>query len=473
MLEPVRFKLRMLVCIASYGTGNDIYLASLIAAYRALPYSTHLVVLSNVPKYLGDDIEVIVGLPTRDPWSLPFGHKRIFAERIDDYDLFVYSEDDTLITQDNIDAFLRVSDVLAGDEIAGFFRYELDVNGNKFFPEVHGSYHWDARSVRSRGALCFAFFTNEHAACYILSREQLHRAIESGGFLVEPYQGKYGLPETAATDPYTNCGLTKLICISHFEDFLVHHLPNKYIGKVSLSQKQFHYQIDELLRIAEGSGTPTALLTDHSEFKASNFGKDYYEPIQAEVVSLVPASARSVLSIGCGWGATEEELTRGGKRVQAVPLDSVISACAEARGIETVRGDLKQALANLSGQKFDCIIVSNILHLLDDPASAVALLAPLLGIGGKVITSVPNVFRISVFWRKLRGVNSFRFLGNYSKCGVHLASHWTIRQWLRSGGLNVERIIDVLPQRPSLKWRSLSILKPILASKLVALASRD
>lgn len=470
--EQVRPELRVLVCIASYGKANDSYLAGLIGAYQALPYSTRIVILSNVPKEAGADIEVVVGLPTRDPWSLPFGHKRILAARVNDYDLFIYSEDDTLITQRNIEAFCRVSDVLDDDEVAGFFRYELDADGQKFFPEVHRHYHWDIRSLRSRGAFTFAFFTNEHSACYILSRKQLQRAIESGGFLVAPHQGKYDLLVSAATDPYTNCGLTKLICISHFEDFLVHHLPNKYIGKVSLSERELYLQIDKLRRIEAGGDPAPPLLTDHPKFKASEFGKDYYEPAQRHLLTVIPASARSILSIGCGWGATEEVLVRSDKKVLAVPLDAVIGACAEARGIETVEGDLKQALAKVSGHKFDCIIVSNILHLFDDPASVVAVFTPILSAGGSVIISVPNVFSVSVMWRKLRRVESHRSLGDYSKSGVHLTSHWIIRQWLRSGGLRVERFIDVVPQNHYADWRSLGVLKPILASQIVALATR-
>ena len=41
-------QLRLLVAIASYGTSNDKYLLRLLDEYRAMPYSTHIVVLSNI-----------------------------------------------------------------------------------------------------------------------------------------------------------------------------------------------------------------------------------------------------------------------------------------------------------------------------------------------------------------------------------------------------------------------------------------
>src|SRR5208283_4799703 len=117
-------------------------------------------------------------------WCLPFAHKQIFADRLNTYDLFIYSEDDTLITEKNICAFLRVSAALPADEIPGFLRFEQTEDGSINYPEIHGHFHWDPQTVRSRSKYTLAFFTNEHSACYILTREQLRRAIASKGYLV-------------------------------------------------------------------------------------------------------------------------------------------------------------------------------------------------------------------------------------------------------------------------------------------------
>src|SRR6185437_15847590 len=132
----------------------------------------------------------------------------------------------------NIQAFLRISAVLSDDELGGFLRFENAKNGRISYPDMHWNYHWEAQSVKSSGGYTFARFTNEHAACYLLTRKQLQRALASGGFLVAPHRGAYDLLETAATDIYTQCGFRKLLCISHIKDFLVHHLPNKYAGRL-------------------------------------------------------------------------------------------------------------------------------------------------------------------------------------------------------------------------------------------------
>src|SRR3954447_11602666 len=163
--------MKILVAIANYGTGNDKYLAQVVSEYRSMKRDIDFVVLSNVNKNVGEGIEVKVGLPTKDPWSLPFAHKRVLADYVDDYDLFIYTEDDMLITDRHIESFLNISKFLAEDEIVGFMRFELGPDGRRYFPDVHNRFHWDPRSVRTRGEYTIAFFTNEHAGCYILTRD--------------------------------------------------------------------------------------------------------------------------------------------------------------------------------------------------------------------------------------------------------------------------------------------------------------
>jgi hypothetical protein len=236
-------RLRVLVAITSYGSKNDAYLPHILEEYRSMPYDVDLVVLSNTRKVLGADVELVVGLPTPDPWSLPFGHKRIFDDRLNDYDLFIHTEDDMLITQRNVEAFLQVRKVLPEQEIAGFLRYEESADGKMNYPDVHAYFHWDPASVCSRGPYALAFLTNEQSACYVLTQDQLRRAIKSGRYLVDPHRGRYGLCETAATDPYTQCGFKRYVCTSHLDDFLVHHLSNKYVGRLGVGDPELRRQV--------------------------------------------------------------------------------------------------------------------------------------------------------------------------------------------------------------------------------------
>ena len=115
---------RVLVAIASYGRGNDRYLAQLGDEYRTMSFDVEIVVLSNIDKNLGPDVETRVGLPSKNPWSLPFAHRKLFAERAETYGLFVYAEDDILITEAHLRAFLEVTADLGDDELAGILRID-------------------------------------------------------------------------------------------------------------------------------------------------------------------------------------------------------------------------------------------------------------------------------------------------------------------------------------------------------------
>lgn len=405
-----------------------------------MPYEIDIVVTSNIPKDLGPDIEVVVGLPAKDPWSLGFAHKPLFAERLENYDLFIYSEDDVLITKRNIDAFLSKTKLLREDEIASFFLVETGADGKHYFPQVRQHYRWEPKSLRSRGGETFASFTNEHAACYLLTQGQLRRAMASGGFLVKPHEGRHDLLCAAATDPYTQCGFKPLVCISRFEDFLVAHLPNKYYSTGLIrSEADFNPQL-EALRQRNGN-SDTAIFPIETRVYRAHWSKSYYEPPQTKMLSLVPSGAKSVLSIGCGWGATEEELIKRGIRVKGIPLDSLIAACAEARGVEIVYGDLACACEKLRGESFDCLLLSNVLHLVRDPTELLISFAKLVAPGGCIIASMPNLPWVRRMVRRLRLRGHAAVPRSYQASGMHVTNERVARHWFRQAGLRPTHIV--------------------------------
>ena len=300
------------------------FLRRLVRTYQSMTFDTDLVVFSEAPKNLGTGVEVIVGLPARNPWTLPFAHKALFAQRADHYDLFIYSEDDIHADECHIRAFLDATSALEPCEIAGFLRYEVNESGTWLLDEAWGHYHWKPSSVARRGVYTIAEFTNEHAGFYMLTQWQLKRAIASGGFLRGPHRGgRYDWPETAATDPYTSCGFKKVICVSALEQFLVHHMPNPYVQKLDVSLESFKEQIRTLFRIRDGIHPATTLCEVESPRMPRRWQKSYYERPSDELLNTVPSDANRILSIGSGWGATEARLLRGGVEVTAIPLDSV------------------------------------------------------------------------------------------------------------------------------------------------------
>jgi 2-polyprenyl-3-methyl-5-hydroxy-6-metoxy-1,4-benzoquinol methylase len=435
--------LSVLVALASYGTSNDQYLERLIREYQSMPFDTDIVVISNIEKKPALGVECLVGLPNRNPWSLPFAHKKLFVEHVNKYDLFIYSEDDILITEGNLRAFLDVTEALQQDEIAGFLRIEKGANGEENYPDIHAYFHWDPTSVRSRGRYTLAHFTNEHAACYVLTQAQLKTAIGSGGFLVDPHEEKYDLLCTAATDPYTQCGLKKLIPFSHLDEFTVHHLSNKYVGKVGIPVPEFRGQIEELFRIAEGQAAPAPLFNTETNLPRAMYSKDYYEPVNNDVISAVPKTARNVLSIGSGWGATERKLVERGLRVVAMPLDPVISSSAATSGIELVYGNFDSAAALIRDERFDCVLCLNVLHLARNPEQLLSWLSNFLSVGSTIIIQSPNMMSVRAVRHALGNLTRTPFWRDFKSTGVHFTSIRTVRNWCVRSGFEIVRTAGV------------------------------
>jgi 2-polyprenyl-3-methyl-5-hydroxy-6-metoxy-1,4-benzoquinol methylase len=471
---PVVNSLKLLVVIASYGRGSDCYLRRLIDEYRSMPYVTDIVVCSNVEKSLPEGVELVVGMPAHDPWSLPFAHKTVMAKRVSDYDLFIYSEDDTLATHQNIEAFLRVSKVLASDEIAGFLRYERCPDGTIRYCDVNGHYHWDHQSVVRRGDSTFACFTNEHAAFYVLTQQQLRQAILSGAFLVAPHRGKYDLACSAATDPYTQCGFRKLVCISHLQEFLLHHLPDKYVGtRFGTSESLVKMQVQTLLHLPHEQAEAPPLVPVETRLRDAWYSKDYYEAVRPELVNAIPATVQNVLSVGCGSGETERCLANRGAKVTAVCLDPVIAACAQSSSIETVFGDLRKICGQLAGYTFDCLVLSGVLHLWSQPESMFEAFAKFLKPNGYCVLLSPHLRTARIALGRLRGDKVLSVIGRYEQSGTHDTSPAVLKRWLASAGIEALQVKFHIPEtrRRISRWM-LGCFDRLLADELLVVGRR-
>lgn len=443
-------KLRMLVVIACYGVKNLAFLKTIIRKYRQMELDVDISVISEATKSLDEDINLIVGMPTKNPWSLPFAHKKIFAQNVESYDLFIYTEDDIEITEEQIRAFLRVSQDLEPWEIAGYVRYETDESGNKILTDIHGPFHWNPDSVRNRSDHTVAELTNEHAGFYILTQGQLRRAIASGGFLRAPYEGRFGLPETAATDPYTSCGFRKVICISDFDNFLIRHMSNLYASRHGLPLSSCRQQIKTLLEIVKGERMPTVLCGVEPKVLQRNWSKSFFEKTCPEVMKAVPTHAESVLSVGAGSGNFEEHMRERGVRVTALPLNSVVGAQLSHRNFEIINGSLAQCARNLSARKFDCVLISHIIHLLADPWTMLRDYAKLVGNSGSLLIVGYNFEFLPHLLKRVLGKGDYRKLSNFEESGLRPHGIGALKKQIQSLGLksvSVTWFDDVRPDR--------------------------
>jgi hypothetical protein len=213
--------MRIKVAIANFGESQLEFLAEVLREFRS--FQRHAV-----------DITVYTTAPVDAPhkildgaigYGLPFACREDMAASINDYDLFLYDENDMLITEENIDAFVECQSMLPPNQICGFYRYELN-NGVKLLLDLNP--FW-GKVVQNMYEQCFTV-GNQHQGCWLLTRDQLQHCIDSGNFLVPPHVRPYGMLEQGASDPYTNCGLEKVLPrdLALLEKLQIRHLPLKY-----------------------------------------------------------------------------------------------------------------------------------------------------------------------------------------------------------------------------------------------------
>jgi SAM-dependent methyltransferase len=429
---------RVLVAIAHHGTKNRAFLERMFASFRDMEHDVDLVVLSEAPKDLGPDVEVRVGAPTRNPWSLPFAHRPLFADRRDDYDLFVYSEDDTLIEQRHLDAALELSDILPDDHLVGSMRYEVHPDGTRSYCSMHSHYRWEATSVRRFGGLTFAQFSNDHAAWYVLTKAQLGQAIASGGFLVAPHEGEYDMLVSAATDVFTRCGFTRVLCLERIDDLLVHHLPNVYLGTFGIDEVAFRSQVDALLSIGRGQTSVDEFLDPRVGARPETWIRYTFTHRPADPAGLVAPQPTRILSVGVASGEFEREFLDRGDLVTTVPVDPVLAATQRARGFD-VRPPTLGPDTFVDEGPFDRVLLMDVLPYLVDPVGVLSGLRPALRPGGQLIATMPDYRRYRVRGMVLRrsGLDGPPPRALATHRSLRRSSASVLRGWLVAAGFRV------------------------------------
>ena len=119
-----------------------------------------------------------------------------------------------------------------------------------------------------------------------------------------------------------------------------------------------------------------------------------YESARPDVQALVPASARTILDLGCSAGALGAALkARQGATVVGVELGEDYAREAEGRLDRVIAGDVEAFASGPAPPEapFDCVIAADVLEHLRDPWAALRGAAAMLAPGAAAIVSLPNV----------------------------------------------------------------------------------
>ena len=196
----------------------------------------------------------------------------------------------------------------------------------------------------------------------------------------------------------------------------------------------------------------------------------YFTHLRTDVLAMVPESARSFLSVGCGSGRTEGELVRRGAEVVGIEIDHEAAGEARANGLEMIEGDAVAIADALRDRRFDCLIYADILEHLADPVAMVREHLRSLVPGGCVIVSVPN-FRHFEVLRQLFVYGHIRYTdsGILDRTHLRITTRRLVQEWFGDLGLVCERVdYRVWRKRERLlAGLSLGLLREFVAAQVV------
>ena len=243
--------------------------------------------------------------------------------------------------------------------------------------------------------------------------------VEEAGFLDEQYQ----MPAVAAYD-YT----IRMTRAGH----AVVSLPNVYVHHEESGHGQERAEYEQLRK------------QDNLIFRTKwGVSLDYSFNARIDVLSMADLSREGVrvLEIGCACGATLRELGSRNPtaRLYGVELNERAAEIA-APFAQILSFDVERLNPADISERFDCIIMGDVIEHLADPWKAMRNMWELLVPQGLVIASIPNVAHIRNVFNILRGFWSYQELGLLDRTHLRFFTKKEIIKLFEEAGFSIEDI---------------------------------
>ena len=119
----------------------------------------------------------------------------------------------------------------------------------------------------------------------------------------------------------------------------------------------------------------------------------YYAFARSEMVKYVPATARTILDVGCGEGLFARTLKQmvAGREVWGIELSPAAATIAQRHIDRVLIGDANSVLPSLPEAHFNCVVFNDVLEHMVDPETLLRSVERYLSRDGVVVCSIPNV----------------------------------------------------------------------------------
>ena len=224
--------MKILVSIATYGTKNIDYLNLVINEYKSYKDHDVDIMINGTDLISRNDVNFI---QHENPKNTVFLHRNDFVEKQNDYDYFIFTEDDILIKEQTINFHIKYDQQLPIDYNLGFLRFEKTPHDGEYLIDLWlniANYDYiknDNINILNRN---YFSVTNPHQSSYILSRNKLKYVISNSKYLTDG--SDMGLESASSgifTDWYIPTGvLHKILPMNkkHLEKCFIEHLPGNH-----------------------------------------------------------------------------------------------------------------------------------------------------------------------------------------------------------------------------------------------------
>ena len=192
--------------------------------------------------------------------------------------------------------------------------------------------------------------------------------------------------------------------------------------------------------------------------KSAETTSAYYGNPRREMQAFVPQTARRVLDIGCGAGVfggllKEARSPENTPEIWGVEMDPTAAALAESRLDRVLCGDVFTVLSQLEGQRFDAVVMNDVLEHLADPQQLLKAVPGLLAEGGCLVASIPNVrYFFNVLGMAWHGSWEYTDEGILDRTHLRFFTRSSICLLLKECGFRVETMRGINPTG-SLKFK--------------------
>lgn len=226
------------------------YVHRLLQEANDYPFPTNVFIHTNTSmdlnlnfEYTNGKIQIIVhNLERVNPYYLTWKCRDLLKAQKNDYDIFMYMEDDVLLKKEALWYWLRYKDEVINSEYnLGFFRIEVGKDGREYTTDLgyrreEGDsikYHL-TKTVDREDVSYVLNDKNPYCAFWIYDQKEFLRFVHSPYYDIGNIRG-YGIRESSAIGlhgletPWYKGTVIPLIHGNVHPDSRVYHLPNNYV----------------------------------------------------------------------------------------------------------------------------------------------------------------------------------------------------------------------------------------------------